>query len=71
MADTIFESLSAQREELLRLRDEALRICERHAHHQLKDELAEHLRIVDSGIDHLEKAMRKAREVSKQKVASQ
>ena len=61
MSDTIIESMRQQHDELLKLRDEALRLCARHAHHPLKGELDAHLRIIDSAIDQLEAAMRKAR----------
>ena len=70
MTDAISESLSGQRDELLRVRDEAIRLCERHAHHHLKEEFLTHLRNIDSAIDHLEKAMKRARERTEHKIAS-
>ena len=70
MSDTIIESMRQQHDELLKLRDEALRLCARHAHHPLKGELDGHLRIIDSAIDQLEAAMRKARKSKDEKVTS-
>jgi hypothetical protein len=70
MSDTIIENLRQQHDELLKLRDEALRLCARHAHHSLKGELDAHLRIIDSAIDQLEAAMRKSRKSTEEKVVS-
>ena len=61
MSDTIIESMRQQHDELLKLRDEAVRVCARHAHHPMKGELDAHLRIINSATDQLEAAMRKAR----------
>jgi hypothetical protein len=70
MYDNISESLREQHAELRKLRHEAVRLCRLHAHHPLKGELDGYLRIIESGINQLEAAMRKARKPSEQEVAS-